>query len=619
MAVRGKRTIGVGNPQGGAIGTVGIDTADTPFQTFDVPIFDGDAKALAGLSKGLGAASALFEDIAKDASNADYLTTSRDLFTTAMDMEASWSASGVSPNPGTAVGAGKGEALVGQAQGKKWNRGPALGKGANKDWFKATTEDMTVEINRITGTKEYANLTRSDRKAMDELLQKTELSYRATALLHMQTQTKIHLKGELTTALAMQKDIAIGAAGNPGAAHSRLANVVSSIQEVARMETGATLGDVAVRGAAIEAMDDVAQKSIDNLLNSQDPNRAEKARQWMAMNTTVEVDGHKITLSDDKKNDLNILIAKNVQNEVGRRLGNKAWLDHGKDNRGFNKWLAKRTDITAETKELIRAQYKDRLADEVAQEKQELQIKKTNAVKLARAGKFEQIGDAVLAQLGAPMAAALRKISDDVRRGAPGISDPHIVNELNRMKPEELVRVDLLGKKYLSGLSVRGWDHFSDKQSRILDDPSKRAATRSRVQIVTQSLKSAGITNSTQVLNFNIAMDAGIAAIVKSNKDGAEATSAQIQELADLLLINGEYKGGPWRPDPNVRVFQLQRGQMFFLDDWRDIPPAQLRNLRAAAELFGGGLVYTNADLLALYNINVRKRVQKLFDSGVLK
>jgi hypothetical protein len=398
MAVRGKRTIGVGNPQGGAIGTVGLDTADTPFQTFDVPIFDGKAKALAGMSKGLSAASAMFEDIAKDASNADFLTTSRDLTTTAQDMESSWKASGVSPDPSTSVGEGMGEAAVGRLQGKKWNLGPALGKGANKNWFKATTDFFAVEVTRIKGTEEYTNLTRSDRKAMDELLQKTELSYRAKALLHMQTQTKIHLKAELTTTRDMKKDIAVGDAGNAGVAHSSLANMISSVQEVARMETGATLDDVAVRGAAIEAMDDVAQKSIDNLLNSQDPNRAEKARQWMAMNTTVEVDGHKITLSDDKKNDLNQLIATSVVGEIGRAFGNTLYSKHKDDAAGAQKEIeANNKGYDLKTKQAAQKQYENRRKIVDSQKKRVDTDRYEKA--MTDAGNGIESGDAVKARL----------------------------------------------------------------------------------------------------------------------------------------------------------------------------------------------------------------------------
>lgn len=614
---RKKRTISVGNPQGGAIGTVGLDTADTPFQTFDVPIFDGKPKALGVLSKGLGAASALFADIAKDASNADYLTTSRDLSTTAMDMEASWSASGVSPNPGTAVGAGKGEALVGQAQGKKWNRGPALGKGANKDWFKATTEDMTVEINRIKGTKEYANLTRSDRKAMDELLQKTELSYRAKALLHMQTQTKVHLKAELEANKGLKQDAVPATSGNPPAGQQAMEQLASAVQEQARLETGATLKDSSVRVAAVKELDAAASITITNLMNSQDPARASKARAWLDANTITTLDGHELSLTPDMVIDLNLKIDTGLQKEVARNAGNKAWLDFGKDNRGFNNWLAKQTNMTEAVKTGVRAQYKDRLTDERGQVTEELKIKKTKAVHKARQGNFEGIGDAVLAELGGNMAAALRKISASVKRGAPIISDPKIVNELNRMKPDELVAVELLEAKYLGGLSVTKWEHFSGKQSGILDnkDPTKKTAMRTRVQIVTQNLKSAGITDDTKVLNFNNLMDDGIAAIEARNKDGAKATSAQIQELADLLLIEGEYEGAPWRTDPDVRVFQLQKGQVFFLDNVSDIPPAELRTLRATAEEIGKRK-YSDTELLELYNIDLRNRILK---TGVIK
>jgi hypothetical protein len=400
MAKRGKRTIGVGNPQGGAIGTVGLDVAETPLQRFDVPIFDGMAKALGEGSKGLFAASAMVADIAKDASDADYLTTSRDLTTTVQDMQSSWTAGGVSSDPSTAVAQGGAEALAGTIAGQPWNRGPAIGKGANRDWFAATTGDMTTELTRIKSTKEYGNLTQSDKKAMDKLILNTELSYRAKALLHMKEQTKIHKKAELSTARDMKKDAAVGDAGDAGIANTSLATMISSVQEVERMETGATLDDLAVRGAATEAMDDVAQKSIDNLLNSEAPDKAERARQWMAMNTTVEVDGHKISLSDGKRNDLNQLIATSVQGEVGRNTGNSMFATYGDDAAGAQKAIEADPKLTDGMKTAAAAQYEKRRTIVAAQVKR---VDQNNVdAAMDKAGKGQMPGDAEMAKLRGP-------------------------------------------------------------------------------------------------------------------------------------------------------------------------------------------------------------------------
>jgi hypothetical protein len=537
---------------------------------------------------------------------------------TAQDMVASWTARGVSPDPSTSVGHGIGEAVVGgKLQGKKWNRGPAFGKGANIDWFKVTVEDFAGEIVRIKGTKEYSGLTRSDRKAMDALLQRNELAYRAKALLHMQEQTKIHLSAELEANLASKRDAVAATTNNPAAGKRAIQIMFSTLQEKSRLETGATFKDAAVRAAAVKELDDVSKTIITNMMNSQDPLRASKARAWLNANQTIEVDSAiatgedgkpiKISMTPNMRDDLNTLIDSGLKKEIGRAEGNRAWQTFGKDNRSFNKWLALQDDMTAETKKLVREQYTSRLGDEEAQVKRELTVKKADAVKLARAGKFDQIGDAVLAELGGTMSAALRKISAAAKRGAPIIDDPKIVNELNRMRPEQLQAVNLLDAKYLGGLSTEKWDHFSTRQASYLGAkaPAAKTAMRTRVQIVNQNLDAAGIDNETEVLNFNNRLDDAIKAIEEGNKDGAKATSAQIQNLADLLLIDGEYKGG-WTGDPNLRVFQLKTGQVFFLDELSDIPPAELAELREIAKKFG---ITADDELLDLYNKDLRRRI----------
>jgi len=253
-----------------------------------------------------------------------------------------------------------------------------------------------------------------------------------------------------------------------------------------------------------------------------------------------------------------------------------------------------------------------RFGERKAADALDLKAKKTEAVALARKGEFNKIEPSVLAELGGTMTSTLQNISARFRRKAALFSDPSIYNKLNRMLDDDLAKEDLLTSEYLENLSESDFRKFSDRQSTLLNatDPTVPAvvsAQRTRTQIVNQALAAADITNDVEIKGFNDALDNAIFALELDTQK--KATPQQVQELADLLLIDGEYEGGPGSfADPDVYVFELQQGQQFMLDDLSDIPEHDLIALRAAAEANGQADIKDD-DLLELYNEHLRRRI----------
>lgn len=208
---------------------------------------------------------------------------------------------------------------------------------------------------------------------------------------------------------------------------------------------------------------------------------------------------------------------------------------------------------------------------------------KTDAVALARKGEFDEIAPEVVAELGGTMAGTLQKISAQVSRGASDFTSPKVENELNRMSPEDLAKVDLMDPKYLGGLSESRWQTWSDRQGAISrgKDPAASTAQRTRSQIVTQDLKAAGLDgNEKAVALFNRRMDEEVSAL--ETETGKKAGAKDIQSISDRLLISGEVKGSVI--DPDKRFFQAEPGEEFFISDTDEIPTAHVEGFRAALE-----------------------------------
>jgi hypothetical protein len=254
----------------------------------------------------------------------------------------------------------------------------------------------------------------------------------------------------------------------------------------------------------------------------------------------------------------------------------------------------------AEKEDALVEEVKTQFGEIEAAEKISLKKKKADAVGLARAGKFDEIPNGDLAEMGGPMTSTLEAISARKRRGAAIQSVPSVYNKFNNMSADALAE-NIMTPEALSQLSDDDWQKFSDRQA---NNTAEKTAQQSRTQIVTGALKSAGITSDESIYNFNKALDLAIRSI-EEDKGGKKATPEEVRKATDLLLIEGEYKGTT--VDPDVRAYELKEGQTFLLDDYSDIPDTEIAAIRKEA----GDRRLSNAQVLQVYNAKINADIKK--------
>ena len=240
-----------------------------------------------------------------------------------------------------------------------------------------------------------------------------------------------------------------------------------------------------------------------------------------------------------------------------------------------------------------------------------LKVKKADAVGLAMQGKFYDIDPAVIAELGT-MGSVLQTISAKALRKAPDYSDPVVLNKLNQMKrdPEKFANEDLLTKEYLTGLSIPDWKAMSHEQGAVLDNktPAAKTAMRTRAQIVSDAWKGIKDKDHKRQAEMSKDLDVLIQELEATKKNGEKASSPEIQQFVDRLMLDGEYKGSTMFNDPDVRLFETPPGKTFFLqpNQIHKIPRYD-RLLMIEAFTRNKGRAPTDTEVVEWYNVWLNK------------
>jgi len=151
-------------------------------------------------------------------------------------------------------------------------------------------------------------------------------------------------------------------------------------------------------------------------------------------------------------------------------------------------------------------------------------------------------------------------------------TDQAVYARLRLMDPEEFEAVDLMAPEFRTGLSENDWKREVDRQASLRQSvdrqsqAAERAGQRNRNQIVTDSLREAGIDPTPKdsekdkakvVADFNRQLD-GMIDEWKGNNKGKRIQPAEIQQMVDRLLLRGEILSGSWfKNDPNVTAMNL--------------------------------------------------------------
>ncbi len=93
------------------------------------------------------------------------------------------------------------------------------------------------------------------------------------------------------------------------------------------------------------------------------------------------------------------------------------------------------------------------------------------------------------------------------------------------------------------------------------------------------------------------------------SESGKKATSAQVQEIVDRLVIDGEIEG-KWFNDPDRRFFEVKDGEKFFISDVDSIPENDLVNLKESFKRQYGSEP-TEEEIILNYNEFIMKKRKK--------
>lgn len=430
----------------GAIDTV--RDPRTPSQNVRAGDFGAAGRALQKAGESIQTAAVGLDNFLAERSRkkqeALYLRTQRDISTWTMDYKNAYKSSATDAN------------------GVEVNPDSALGDRATDDWFDDSMAKFDAKADAIRASEEYQSLRPEDQMVIDRYLEAERRGFRADAATHLREQADFELQGEFNANKKVKKDAAVEYAAQPGQALARLKGYIDLSMQQAK-SNGQAVDDPAVRVSIIEGLDEVADTSITNLLNSNDPNKVERARQWLALNGTIEHDGQEFSLSADKRNDLDQLINDTEQSGQARLLGETLLQQYGQDTEGAIAALNADPNIPSELKELAEARYLERLR--IRQSGIDRQREEYYRNLSVRAGRGEQIGEAELNRLPISQRNTVMEQMAYAARGNPDIDDQTVRDRWASLSVPERAALSIqeLNAQFRDRLTARTADDVLDQ------------------------------------------------------------------------------------------------------------------------------------------------------------
>ena len=166
----------------------------------------------------------------------------------------------------------------------------------------------------------------------------------------------------------------------------------------------------------------------------------------------------------------------------------------------------------------------------------------------------------------------MRKFIDKKVSGEDIVTDPDLYYRLRVMsmdEPGQFKKTKLTD--FYADLSLSDRERLIDLQQRI--GPDGDTAGRTLNQMVTQSLRSIGIDTGAgagkpdKKLTSTFWRKVEDELVNFKEVNGREANRSDQQAVIDNLIIEGEVKGRTPFLDPDVRLFQVEEGQEFFIEE----------------------------------------------------
>jgi hypothetical protein len=307
------------------LGDVALRTdPKTPLQNFDVPLLDGGVEGLKQFAGAADEALGLLQGIKKDEDDANALDLERKMITFAQDERAAYK---------TPLASGPvdedGKSTFGSDRS-------ALGKAANKEWFTDQMGRIKTHMDGLRSSSEYQGLGQAAQNAVDQSIQGKELKFRNEALMHWREQARLNKTANIEASATVAGNEAVANAPSPELAHDSLTRLFSHMNAGFNHANGTTLKEPANKLVAQRALDQVANTSIENLLQTDQPGRVAQAEAWLLENNKVThnfLDGTSvdIRLTPNVVKDLQNKIRKTGEGELARKVGNDLFKLHQDD------------------------------------------------------------------------------------------------------------------------------------------------------------------------------------------------------------------------------------------------------------------------------------------------
>jgi len=326
------------------------------------------------------------------------------------------------------------------AEGVLVNANSALGERATDQWFKDSITTFDAKADEVRSSEEYQSLRPDDQLVIDRYLEGERQGFRANAALHLSNQANIELQAEFAANQTLKRDDAVRYAGQPGQANARLQGYIGLELQQAR-SNGQDADDPAVRVKIQTELDGVAQTSIDNILNSNDPNKVEKARIWLATNGSIDMAGQTFQLTADKRNDIEQLISSTEETGKVRVIGQAYHQRFGSDITGAIEALNADPSLTPDQKNAVEDRVRDLAGVQQAQlDRQRDEFYRNLSV---RAGRGEPIGDAELNRLTGPQKQNIISMLQYAARSNPMVDNQDVREEWAGMSQPQRAQLSL--------------------------------------------------------------------------------------------------------------------------------------------------------------------------------
>lgn len=255
--------------------------------------------------------------------------------------------------------------------------------------------------------------------------------------------------------------------------------------------------------------------------------------------------------------------------------------------------MVKDLDLPAGERQKAEAILRQRFSDKEHAERVQKEEFTQDVWDRAIQGQITRIED-IPPELDASQELALQKY---LTKGAPGESNQKLWTELKLMRPADLAQISPYD--YVGQLRTQDYNTLLNM---VKDARQNKGENLTQVQGITskatKALKNIGIDlDDDKGQLFMRRFQDEVTAY--EQQSGKKASPTDVDDIIDRLLIEGEVRGG-FFGDPDRRLFQVEEGEQFFIDD---IPSDERSKIEAA--LGRAGIPATDEAIEDLYTRKV--------------